>query len=259
MKREIVSLRRREVSSTQILDALAANRQISTVLHGLNDQEGLTTIARRIGPASPLKARFTSTSEEVGSISKTTSPKQERLSTPPSKEGSKASTSTTCDASAQTTYGSSLRPQDVSLSALRTRACHGPTDLSDHRLIRHLISIYWIWLHPTHNILDMLSFISGYETGVETYCTLYLLYVVCIAACDYLDAGWENVEGKSTDVEVLRGNLVEEARRLEAWTDPDARTTFQAVTIMALVNGQRKDMVERQLVNRRMSGDRFLS
>ena len=105
----------------------------------------------------------------------------------------------------------------------------------------------------------MPSFMSGYETGVETHCTLYLLYAVCIAACDYLDAGWENVVGKSTDVEALRRNLVEEARRLEAWTDPDARTTFQAVTIMALVNGQGKDIVERQLVNRRMSGDRCMS
>lgn len=105
----------------------------------------------------------------------------------------------------------------------------------------------------------MPSFLSGYDTGVETHCTLYLLYAVCIAACEFLDAGWENVEGKSTDVEVLKGNLMEEARRLEAWTDPDARTTFQAVTIMALVNGQSKDMIKRQLVNRRKDEDKCIN
>lgn len=160
-----------------------------------------------------------------------------RASSPPSPNSEgvsqktpSTSTSSTCDQSSQTNpnIGSCS-----SIQELRRKACCGPTDLSDHRLIKQLFSIYWVWCHPVHQILSMQDFVDGYEAGTDTYCSVYLIYAVCIAACIYLDPRWEEVEGKYTDVVELRQNLMAEARRLEKTSKADATTTIQAAAIIA--------------------------
>lgn len=97
-------------------------------------------------------------------------------------------------------------------------------------------------MHPAHTILDMDQFVRGYETGSELYCSSYLIYAVCIAACDYLDPLWENVEGKSTDVAQLRLNLMAEARILESTMDPKhkSKPTIQASAILSFIGGSRR-------------------
>ena len=123
-----------------------------------------------------------------------------------------------------------------SLQALKSRACRAPTELSDQRLIRQLFAIYWTWIHPDHKILSMQQFIDGYENGTDLFCSLYLVYALCIAACEYLDPLWEHVEGKYTDVAELRRNLVTEARRVEASMEIGAPTRVQASAILSRAN-----------------------
>ena len=153
-------------------------------------------------------------------------------------------------ASLQTCQAHARPSPPGSVSELRSRACRGPTDLSDHRLIKHLFSIYWVWVHPAHTILDMEHFVRGYETVSELYCTTYLIYAVCIAACEYLDPLWENVEGKSTDVAQLKQNLVEGARMLESNMDPKhkSKPNIQASAILSFISGKSQNMSSKTLV-----------
>ncbi len=156
----------------------------------------------------------------------------------------------TLNASSETCQAHATPSPPGSVTELRSRACHGPTDLSDHRLIKHLFSIYWVWVHPAHTILDMEQFVRGYETGSELYCSSYLIYAVCIAACEYLDPLWENVEGKSTDVARLKQNLVEGARMLESNMDTKhkSKPNIQASAILSFINGKSQNMSSRTSV-----------
>lgn len=279
MKRENTQLRQELASSTQLLTALSSGHEVSSILQGLRDQVNVETIAQRIAPlsSSPLVKRSSSADscgmtwshvplhgkherslqESVpayGSPStKTSSMRHESdLSTPGSPYESPLTQPSpmTLDASSQTPQVHARPSPPRSIDELRGKACRGPTDLSDHRLIKHLFSIYWVWVHPAHTILDMEQFVRGYETGSGLYCSSYLIYAVCIAACDYLDPLWENVEGKSTDVAQLRQNLVAEARILKTTIDPihKNKPTIQASAILSFVGGKSQNLSSRTLV-----------
>lgn len=270
MKQENTQLRHQLASSTQLLTALGSGYEVSSILKGLRDREHVAAIAQRIAPlsSSPQVKRSSSRDScgmawlqvplhgkhEANDSNLDPACESPSTMTIPTKHESDLSTlgspyghpltqpAPMLDASSQTPQVHARPSPPRSVGELRSKACRGPTNLSDHRLIKHLFSIYWIWVHPAHTILDMDQFVRGYETGSELYCSSYLIYAVCIAACDYLDPLWENVEGKSTDVAQLRLNLMAEARILESTMDPKhkSKPTIQASAILSFIGGSRR-------------------
>lgn len=255
MKRENSQLRQQLAATTQILSALRSGHEVSRILQALQDQEDLATIAQRFRPSIPSAELKRSSSIDSLDTAMSCIPSHEgasspstpafaptnssKVSSPDSLRGSYFAKSPTrkTDASSQTTpYSITQSPSGPkTICELRSNACRGPTSLTDHRLIKHLFSVYWVWVHPNHKILDMNQFVMGYETGVETYCSLYLIYAVCIAACKHLDPAWENLEGKYTDVAALRQNLLAEARSLKLAMSPSqqCRADIQASAILS--------------------------
>ena len=118
----------------------------------------------------------------------------------------------------------------------RKRPCQWTTTLPDCVLSKQLVSLYWVWIHPAHPILEMPLFLEHYRTGMKKYCSSFLVNAVFIAACDVLDPYWEGIPGQATNVAELRQNLVAEAELQEAIADPDAKTTAQALAIMSMIN-----------------------
>lgn len=264
MKRENNELRRGLNATTQILSALRSGHEVSSILQALQDHEDPTAIVQsslnsmssaQVKRSSSMDACSTTMSNisNHGSAYSNPPPAFESPSTPvsamaldsnvstpdsPRRSPFAKSASRTVDASSQTAL-SPLTPilsTPKTVCELRSKACQGPTDLSDHRMIKQLFSIYWVWVHPYHKILDMDQFVMGYETGNETHCSLFLVYAVCLAACKFLDPSWELVEGKSTDVAMLRRNLLAEARTLKSAIRPNHQTKadIQASAILSL-------------------------
>ena len=248
MKRENTDLRQQNLRYAQILNALSNCYEVSAILHGLQNQGDIESIAQMIScsrssPAMKLSPTLNSLDKDTDVLSIL---RQKRCNVKHAcdnssqdlvdEDSAERALSKAQHASTQTVLPDQRFTLPRSIQELRKRACRGTTQLSDHHLIKHLFSIYWIWVHPSHAILNMDHFVRGYETGSEAYCSLYLIYAVCIAACDYLDPRWENVEGKSTDVARLRENLVAAARIEESSMDPDhnVKTTIKALAIMTL-------------------------
>ena len=252
MKREITELRHKEATTNKIFASLAADRETSAVLRGLRNHEDLSSIANKIRESPTLEDRSTSSWNLLDGSMSNCSTDERYASTDASSvhKGSESLLSSPLGSPAVMSptppnTEATLRPsQPESIKILRERACQGPTDLSDHRLIKHLFSIYWVWIHPSDMILDMQSFVDGYEMGLDYYCSTFLVYAVCIAACDHLTTGWENVEGKTTDVPMLRQNLIAIARTLEATADQNTDTTRQASTILSLVHARPRNMLQ---------------
>ena len=265
MKREITELRHQESIANEIFAALATDRETSTVLQGLKSQEDLSSIANKIRKSQSWDVTGIS-SPNVRDESMSASSDMRYATTDVSSvhQGSESLLSSPSDSPAMQSRihlnsEATLRPSPESIRTLRARACRGPTDLSDHRLIKHLFSIYWVWIHPSDMILDMQSFVDGYEMGIDIHCSMFLLYAVCIAACDYLSTGWENVEGKSTDVAILRQNLIASARMLETTADRKLETTRQALAILSLVHARPRNTLQNPLVNDKVHDDTLMS
>ncbi|KAL6715834.1 hypothetical protein ACLMJK_006795 [Lecanora helva] len=257
MKREINELRQQEAIATRIFTALAADRDVSAILQGLRNRDDLFSIAKAIKYPEPSEASsFPSPNIQDDSIA-SDSPSDQYASTEASssQRGFGGPTSSPADISSAKSQlllnseGISPSSQSDALRELKAKACQGPTDLSDQRLIRHLFSVYWVWSHPIHMVLNMQAFVDSYETGLDTYCSTFLVYAVSIAACDDLDPDWERVEGKSTHVESLRQNLIATARTLETTANPEAETTRQALAILALVSARPRYSMENVVQN----------
>ena len=242
MKQEISALQHREALSTEILAALAADQEVPTILQGLQDHDDLSSIVRMIRSPSKSKSSTGLSSESYDTsiasplecygstgASSVDADYENSLNSPADMQAPKFGTAICTKKSPQLMW-----PQ--SHYEMSSNACRGPTDLSDHRLTKHLFSVYWVWVHPSHMILNMPRFVQSYEVVVETYCSALLVYAVCIAACKHLDSDWEAVEGKTTDVAELRHNLIANARKLEATVDPDVIPNRQALAILSLVD-----------------------
>lgn len=253
MKRENTELRQQNFLYTQILTALSAGSEVAAILRGLQNQVDLDAIVQLIASSpssSPAMKRSPTMNSSDEDTEMTSIPLEEKdagklADDDPTQNqvNEKKRTSKTREASSQTDPVDECCSLPTSIKQLRDRACRGPTKLSDHKLIKHLFSVYWIWVHPSHTILSMEHFVQAYESGTEMYCSLYLIYAVCIAACENLDPFWENVEGKSTNVAELKENLVTAARIEESTMDPNhnIKTTVQALAIMTLAGaGSRK-------------------
>lgn len=226
MKREIMDLRRSHSLAMRILNSLAADQEVPRILQGLRAQEDLASIARRLesSPASEPEAMLVDsplTDENADSS-----------------YGSLVGTNLD-DSQASYSKGNQQRPDSAGNPSTGTnQSSLGPwrTPLVNELLIKHLISLYWVWIHPAHPILNMARFFKDYETCGSRHCSAYLVNAICAAACDLLNPEWENVPGKRTDVVALKQHLIAEAAIQAALADPDASTTSNASAVISFLN-----------------------
>ncbi|KAA6409017.1 MAG: hypothetical protein FRX48_07361 [Lasallia pustulata] len=226
MKREIIDLRRSNSIAMRILNSLAADREVPRILAELRAQNDLSSIAR-LTESSPAP--------ESEAILEDSPLPEERGET------SYNSLTDTSPRGSQPSHAAGKQPWLGFIRAPSTTVNPNSPDpwrtpLVNDLLIKHLLSLYWVWIHPAHPILNMARFFEDYENRGSTYCSAYLVNAVCAAACDLLNPEWEEVPGKSTDVAALKQHLVAEATIQAALADPEAPTTQQASAIIAFLN-----------------------
>lgn len=212
LQRENGELRRQNALSGQILRALRSDRQVSSILQLLKDQEGLALIAK-IANSPSIESSINSPSEGKPAV-------KEGLMEP--KHESKGSHSPD-------------RATETAPSEIRYPWITAPCD---EQLTKHLFSLYWTWIHPAYLLFSMEQFIEGYKTGNEEHCSAFLVAAVCAAACDLLSPHWTSMSGKIPDIAALRRDFVAKAIRQEVLADRGARTWLEASRVMLIVNSR---------------------
>ncbi|MCJ1359569.1 MAG: hypothetical protein MMC33_009571 [Icmadophila ericetorum] len=207
---EINDLRQRNELSTKIFDALASNRQVPAILRKLKDREELVAIARLVDLPPFLQSTLLEAKDEGSE-----SPQDDK------------------------THADLGCMKELLISSEKTSPCRWTEVLPEGLMIKHLLSLYCIWIHPAYPILSIPHFIEDYEAGKENNCSAFLVNTICAAACDLLTPQlWGQGLGRSTDTTVLRQRFIAEAELRKASADPSARTTSQALALMSIMNAQ---------------------
>ena len=213
LQRENGELRERKALSDQIFHALRSDRQVLNILQMLRDQDDLASIANVA--QSPSIESHVGSPTEVGSVAK-----EELL----------------LDTCGSRDYHS---PQMATVPSKVLCPWRDPwiAAFCDQQLIKHLFSLYWVWIHPAYNLFNMEQFVAGFKTGNEEHCSAFLVAAVCAAACDLLGPHWTALSGKIPDTTTLKQQFIAEAIRQEGLTDCRAKTWSQASRVMLFVTG----------------------
>lgn len=209
MQRVITELRRTNMLSTQIFDALRSDRQVPIILKMLKSEEDPSLIADVAN--SPQGTQFT-----INRLLETY----------------KSIFQDTCDSRTD----ESVQATKQALAPLPNQINYSSTIAPCHQLLtQHLLTLYWTWIHPAHPLFSMESFIQDYMTDTKRHSSTFLVAAVCAAACDLLSPPWINMLGKGSDGATLRLDFVAEASKQEALADPSAQTTLNALQVMKIV------------------------
>jgi hypothetical protein len=106
--------------------------------------------------------------------------------------------------------------------------------IGDADLLKHLMELYFTWVHPVHMVLSEPHFRASFTGHDEHYCSSALVNVMCAMACHLLDPADEATELDGTDAEKLGDRFMDETRSLIRPEDQNKLTTVQAFAIMFL-------------------------
>lgn len=73
------------------------------------------------------------------------------------------------------------------------------TDMTtDESLLRHLMALYFTWVHPVYMLFSERHFMSSFRNNDSIYCSLPMVNAMCAVGCCYLShkEGWD-VDAKS--------------------------------------------------------------
>lgn len=210
---EINDLRQKNVLSTKILGALASDHQVPAILRKLRDREDLVAIAQVADspPSLPLTVRKTDDKDSTSHQHQTPHP----------------------DSSGY------VKKESISLESTTPRCW--TTVVPEGLLIKHLLSLYCIWIHPAYPILSIPHFLEDYETGEENHCSAFLVNAICAVACDLLTPQWEEYPGSVTDTAVLQQKFIAEAAVQKASANLGARTTLLALGVLSILDTGSKE------------------
>lgn len=205
LRRENDELRQANLLSTDVLDALRSDHQVPTILGLLQDQEDLVLIAD-VASKSPQRTKKMSS---LGFPFTMSLGLQEEI----------------CAGSDPETVAETDKNIGCWTSAPRNQL-----------LIKHLLSLYWTWIHPARPLFNMGAMVQRLMAGNEGPSSIFLVAAVCAAACDLLTPGWSNMLAQDTDIATLKGGFVAEANRQGALADDNAQATCEALQVMKTVN-----------------------
>ncbi|KAI9875682.1 MAG: hypothetical protein M1830_008121 [Pleopsidium flavum] len=107
---------------------------------------------------------------------------------------------------------------------------------SDEKLIKHLFTLYFTWVHPVYMLFSEMDFLESFENRKRTYSSSVLVNAICAMGCHLLDIHGEYAAGKDFDVGTLREGFMNEARSLTPLEDCAKMTAIQAFAVMFLVD-----------------------
>ena len=209
---EINDLRQKNVLSTKIFSALASDHQVPAILRKLRNREDLAAVAHIIDLPPLLPSPLQKADDED-----LKSARHRKTQFDPD-----------C-------MKDSLIPSEEKKPRSWTAV------LPEGLLIKHLISLYCVWIHPAYPILSIPNFLGDYETGEENHCSAFLVNAICAVACDLLTPQWEEYPGSVTDTAVLQQKFIAEAAVQKASANLGARTTLLALAVLSIMDTQSKE------------------
>lgn len=107
---------------------------------------------------------------------------------------------------------------------------------ADGKLMKHLLNLYFTWVHPVHMLFSELEFLDDFASRKRTYCSSAMVNAIFAMACHLLDDHGDYAAGEDLDVETLREGFMNEARTITPPEDYTKMTATQAFAIMFLVD-----------------------
>lgn len=104
----------------------------------------------------------------------------------------------------------------------------------DTALIEHLISLYFIWFHPSHMVFDEERFTTSFKNCVDVYCSPALVNVLCATSCSLLHELWDAKVNLEDAISSLRTSFMNEARIHLKAAERKTMTTLQTYAVMFL-------------------------
>ena len=105
-----------------------------------------------------------------------------------------------------------------------------------HRLIGHLFSLYFTWVHPVHMLFSEMDFKRDFREKLQTNCSASLVNAVCAMGCNLLDSEDVGDRRSRIDATTLRDGFMNEARETLTPTSYGYMTSVQALAVMFLVD-----------------------
>ena len=99
-------------------------------------------------------------------------------------------------------------------------------------LLRHLLDLYFTWVHPVHMVMSDVDFKECFRTKNPAYCSSALVNALCAQACHLLTNNGVDIWRRNVDAGKLREAFLKEAR---ASLTPDHYTHITSVQAFALI------------------------
>ena len=202
LRRENDELRQANILSTDVLDALRSDRRVLEILDLLKGRTALVSIADIANQSQLALSSLHSPSKASRCI------KQE-----------------TCDGSIYESVEVTSQVVDCWTKAPRNQL-----------LVKHLLSLYWTWIHPAYPLFDIRALIQTLMAGTEDHSSTFLVAAICAAACDLLTPPWVNLLAQHSNVTMLQRSFITEANKQQALADEKAPSTLEALQVMNIVN-----------------------
>ena len=204
LRKENGVLRESNLASMEVLDALRSHRDVPRILKLLQDHKDLVDIA------------------DIASISQCT---PSRIGPTPAIKAIK-----------EELCGSSSIQQGFELTSISAE--NWTSTPENQLLMKHLLSLYWTWIHPARPLLDMILLLQRLMAGTEEHASLFLVAAICAAACDLLSPSWTETLVVDSDIAKLKRSFIVEANRQEALAEVSAPTTLEALQVMRIVENR---------------------
>lgn len=107
---------------------------------------------------------------------------------------------------------------------------------SSPRLIKHLLELYFTWVHPLHMLFSELDFRQDFRMHRQTYCSSSLVNAICAMSCHLLDSEVGDEAIGHGDASTLREGFMDEARASLTVDNFRQMTSIQTFAIMYLVD-----------------------
>ena len=202
LRRENGVLRESNLASTEVLDALRSHRDVPRILKLLQDHKDLVDIA------------------DIASICQLT---QSSVASSPAMKVIK-----------EETCGSSFIREGFEMTSSLAKSWTSAPE--NQLLMKHLLSLYWTWIHPARPLFDMKLLIQRLMAGTDEHASMFLVAAICAAACDLLSPAWTETLVVDSDIANLKRNLIAEANRQETFAEVNAPTTLEALQVMKIVD-----------------------